>query len=81
MTLVEIYSKPDCHLCEQAKEKLLDIRKRHPFELRETVVQEGDARFAEYSDRVPVIVVDNSVKFYFRVPEKEFIEQLNAVAR
>ena len=80
MIVVEIFSKDDCHLCERAKTTLREIQKRHPFELREILLREGDARFEEYGQRVPVIVVNNVVTFQYRVPEAEFIRHLQTLS-
>ncbi len=76
MTVVEIFSKEECHLCERAKAKLREISIRHPFELREILLREGDSKFDEFNEKVPVIVVNNEVAFHYRVPEKEFIALL-----
>ncbi len=35
MVNVTIYSKKDCHLCDIAKEKLLEIQQEFPFSLAE----------------------------------------------
>jgi glutaredoxin len=76
MTLVEIYSKEECHLCDRAKAKLRQIQREYPFELREIILREGDAFYEAYGGRVPVIIVDNDVTYEYRVPEEEFIGQL-----
>ena len=76
MTVVEIYSKEECHLCERAKDKLKEIRVRHPFELREILLHNGHPRFDEFNELVPVIVINDKVAFHYRVPEKKFIELL-----
>ena len=76
MTLVEVYSSPGCHLCEEAKAILLRIRKTQPFELREVMVIEGDRRFEGYRERVPVICINKEFAFQYRIPEREFITRL-----
>jgi glutaredoxin len=72
---VEIYSKPDCHLCDQAKAVLLRVRKRHPFELVEVDITQ-DARYAEFREQIPVIFVNARKAFKYRVDEREFIRTL-----
>lgn len=74
--LVEIFSRDDCHLCEAALAKLLTIQRRHPFELRETKVREGDAVYDQMKDRVPVIHINGRYAFHYRVREEEFIARL-----
>jgi glutaredoxin len=76
MTLVELYSKRGCHLCDTAKAHLLRLRQDHPFELTVILLEEGDARYAEFSERVPVVFVNSAFAFQYRVPEKAFLKKL-----
>ena len=78
MVLVEIFSREDCHLCDVARASLAKVQRRHPFELRETKIREGDALFDEMKDRVPVIHIGGSYAFHFKVPEKLFIARLRS---
>ena len=80
MILVEVYSKHDCHLCDQAKGVLRDLQRRHPFELREIIIQEGDEYFASYSERVPVITINQEFAFQYRVPVGEFMAKLRSLS-
>ena len=41
MTHLILYSKKDCHLCEIAKEKLLEIQKEFPFSLLEIDIKKN----------------------------------------
>ncbi|HEY6191049.1 MAG TPA: glutaredoxin family protein [Bacteroidota bacterium] len=76
MVLVEIFSKEDCHLCDIARASLAKLRRRHPFELRETKIREGEGLFEQMKDRVPVIHIDGREAFHFKVPEEEFMARL-----
>ena len=76
MIVVELFSKDDCHLCEVAKETLLRVRNRHPFELRETRIREGDRLFEQMKDRIPVIHIDGEFGFQYRIKEEDFIRRL-----
>jgi glutaredoxin len=80
MILVELFSKEDCSLCDSVKETLLKIRKRHPFELRETKIHEGDDHFERMKDRIPVVHIDGNFAFQYRVREEEFLRLLNSAA-
>jgi glutaredoxin len=80
MIIVEIFSGHGCHLCERAKEVLVHIQRRHPFELRETVVREGDALFDQMKDRIPVIHINGRYAFHYRVREEELIRRLDEAA-
>jgi len=77
MTLVEIYSKRECHLCDVAKNVVNRVRQQYPFELRLIDIQEGDSWYSQFKERVPVIYIDKKLAFQFHVPEQEFIAALN----
>ncbi len=78
MVLVEIFSKDDCHLCEVARASLEQLQRRHPFELRETKIREGDPLFDQMKGRVPVIHIGGSYAFHFKVPEEEFMARVKS---
>ena len=81
MNVVEIYSKPDCHLCDVAKEALREAQKASPFELKEIILHEGDEKFEQYSGRVPVILINGTFAFQFRVTAQELLKRLGDSAR
>lgn len=58
MPIVTLYGKPGCHLCEQARDALLEVRARLPFELVEVNIQDDPALFSLYAEEIPVIAVD-----------------------
>jgi glutaredoxin len=80
MTLVEIFSKEGCHLCEIAKETILRIRQSHSFELREIRIREGDEFFDQMKDRIPVIHINHEFAFQHRIREEEFVAKLGSAA-
>jgi glutaredoxin len=67
--LVEIYSKADCHLCEEAKAVLERVRRRVPFELREIDIETDPTLRARYKYSIPVVAIDGRRAFRHRVDE------------
>ncbi len=80
MVVVEIFSAPECSLCVKAKETLLGLRKRFPFELLETLIGEGDPLYGEMKERFPVIHINGAYACHFRIREEEFIPMLRNAA-
>jgi glutaredoxin len=74
--LVEIYSKPDCSLCDVALATLEAVRRRVPFELRMRDVREDAALAKLWRYDIPVICIDGEVAFRGRVPEEAFERRL-----
>lgn len=71
MTIVELYSKEDCHLCEEAKKVLERVREEIPFALREVKLSPGDEYFEEYKELVPVVHINRRFAFKYRVSEHQ----------
>ena len=67
--LVEILSKPECHLCEAAKEKLQRLQRKYGFQLLEINVAESSALLAEFGTRIPLIRVNGAITCKYTVDE------------
>ena len=76
MTLVEIYSKHNCHLCDIAKDVLNNALLKHPFELREILIREGDEYFETYKEHIPVIFINKKFAFQYKVSEQQLLDLL-----
>ena len=68
---IEIYSKPDCSLCEDAKRVIQQVRQRIPFQLTEVNIEEDRALFDEFRYEIPVIFIDGRKAFKHRVRADE----------
>ena len=55
---VVLYSKPGCHLCDDARLIIDDVAARVSFEFDEIDIRTADDLFERYRYRIPVITVD-----------------------
>lgn len=69
---VTLITRRGCHLCEQAETLLRRLSREVGFRYAEIDVDADVARRAEYSDRVPVILIDGREHGYWRVEEARF---------
>lgn len=76
MRKVTIYSKPDCHLCDIAKERVLNVQKKIPFELETVDIRGTQVLFDRYCEKIPVVTVDEEEVFVYRVSEKQLEKKL-----
>lgn len=76
--LVEIYSKPDCHLCEEAKAALLRLQRRHGFVLREVDISADAALLAEYGTRIPLVFVNGHLVCKYVVDETAVVKSIQS---
>jgi glutaredoxin len=59
MTEVVVYSRPGCHLCEQALERIVALRADgYRFELREIDIESDEILLRRLLERIPVVEVN-----------------------
>jgi glutaredoxin len=73
---VTLVTRANCHLCEQAASVLARLQAELGFALETVDVDADERRRAEYSDRVPVILIDGKEHGYWRVEEPRFRKAL-----
>ncbi len=77
---VEIYSKPECHLCDEAKSVLVKVQQEIPFDFFEVDITGNRELFTEYKEQIPVVFICGKKAFKFRVNEKELRKRLLSVS-
>jgi len=76
LPLIEIYSKDECCLCDEAKAVLLKVKQEIPFELREIKIQDDANLLKEYGHKIPVVFINGRMAFKHHVYELELKEKL-----
>jgi glutaredoxin len=66
---VTLVTRAGCHLCETAEQLLRRLSGELGFGYQEVDVDASPALREEYSDRVPVILLDGKEHGYWRVEE------------
>jgi len=69
---IEIYSRPGCHLCDEAKKVIERIQHRFPFTLRVVNVETDPRLEKEYGEEIPVVFINGKKAFKYHVDEAEF---------
>jgi hypothetical protein len=73
---VVIYSRVNCHLCQEAENNVREVMVKIPFEL-EVIYIDGDQELERlYGEEVPVTLIDGAKHDYFRVDKKRFSEAI-----
>jgi glutaredoxin len=78
VSLVTLYSKPGCHLCEEALAALRRVQARTPFELVQRDITSDDALHRAYFERIPVVTLDGEHLSDYFVDEQALIERLES---
>ncbi|HEU4738920.1 MAG TPA: glutaredoxin family protein [Solirubrobacterales bacterium] len=59
MADVVVYSRPGCHLCEEALEQIVALHgDGYRFNLHEVDIESNDLLLRRYLERIPVVEVD-----------------------
>ena len=62
MSTVVVYSRPGCHLCEEAIEALVALRKEgYQFELQEVDIESEELLLRRLLEKIPVVEIDGAV--------------------
>ena len=77
---VTLYTRAGCCLCEDAKRVLEAARRRASFDLDEIDIDSNAELRQAYNDEVPVIAINGSKAFKYRVTEQELLKKLAARA-
>ncbi|WP_299266947.1 glutaredoxin family protein [Halorientalis sp.] len=80
MPEVTVYSRENCHLCEEAKATIETVADEVSAEVTvEEIDVDDDHDLREaYGERVPYVLVDGTPKFKFRVDAAELRRTLEA---
>jgi glutaredoxin len=77
---VVVYSRPGCHLCEEALAAIVALRgEGHDFELHEVDIESEDALFKRLLERIPVVEVDGQIVSELVLDEEALRARLDTV--
>lgn len=73
---VTIYSKPDCHLCDLAKDVIDRCRKKVDFAVEVIDISQNPVLLDRYRNDIPVILLDGKEIARHFVRERKLLELL-----
>ena len=81
MTVVVVYSRPGCHLCEEALAEILEIRAEgRDFDLHEVDIESEELLMRRMLEKIPVVEVDGVVVSELNLDATGLRERLDIVA-
>jgi len=81
MTVVTLYGKPGCCLCDEARHVVASVRATRDFELHEVDVSLDAALNRAYGERIPVVAIDGQEAFEYHVDARALQDRLDRVSR
>ena len=73
---VVIYSRPGCHLCDEAKAAILSAGCNDQFVLDEINIESDKSLLKKYQHDIPVILIEGTEAFRHRVDKQEFCARI-----
>lgn len=78
MSVLTVYSKPDCHLCAEALRVLQALQRELCFDLLVRDITADEELHRAYFERIPVVALDGEELFDYFVDEALVRERLES---
>lgn len=75
---LQIYSKPECHLCDDAKEVVLRVGASYPLDIETVNIEKDPDAYERYRYEIPVGFLEGRKLFKYRIDEKTLRRALDA---
>jgi glutaredoxin len=75
-TVITLYSRVHCHLCEDAKQTLLELKNDWNFILNEVDIEKSDELTEQYGLMIPVVLVDGEEVGFGRINKFDISNRL-----
>jgi glutaredoxin len=69
---VILYTKPGCHLCEEAKREMLRAGITDEYSFEEINIEEDSEGYERYKFEIPVVTVNGHKAFKYRLTADDF---------
>ena len=76
---VIVYSRPGCHLCDEAKAAISAAGCSDQFTFEEVNIESDEELLRKYKYDIPVIAIDGVEAFIHRVNPKEFETRIKRI--
>ena len=76
---VIIYSRPGCHLCDEAKAAIMSAGCGDQIVLEEINIESDEGLLQKYKYDIPVITINGVESFIHRVDSEEFKTQIRRI--
>jgi glutaredoxin len=69
---VKLYTKPGCHLCDEAKQEMLAAGITDEYTFEEVNIERDGEAYERYKFEIPVITINGIKAFKYRLTREEF---------
>ena len=75
---IQIYSKPDCHLCTEVKKTIQNVAKDFELRIEEINILDSESLYEKFKFEIPVIYINGRKAFKFQVSAQSLIQRLKS---
>ncbi len=76
---VIVYTKPGCHLCEDALRLLNDLRAEFDLVIEEIDITTDRTLFKNYFDKIPVLLIDDRATLAAPITKQDIFQVLSSL--
>ncbi len=81
MTLITVYGRTGCHLCEDALKLLQSMKDELKFDIEEILIDGNEELEKLYGEKIPVTQIDGNHHDFWRVDPERFRSSLETHRR
>lgn len=81
MSIVTVFSRNGCHLCEAAIAELVKFKSEFDFSIEEILIDGNQDLEKKYGEEVPVILINGKPHDFFRVDPERFRSAMQRESR
>ncbi len=67
MIIIEVMTKKDCCLCDDAKEVIEQVIAELPAKMKLTDIESDPELYERYKERIPVVLINGEKSFVYKV--------------
>lgn len=75
-TVITLYTRNGCHLCEQAEKDILDLKRDYRFQLNMVDIDKNDELTELYGLIIPVVLVNGKEAVFGRINKIDISNRL-----
>ena len=73
-----LYSKPDCHLCDEMKNVIANIKRESEFDFEEINIEFNETLLDKYKEKIPVLMLNGRMIAKYRISKEKLFQILKS---
>ena len=78
MNKMILYTKPVCHLCDEMKYVIANLKKESEFDFEEINIELNETLFDKYKEKIPVLMLNGRMIAKYHISEEKLLQILTS---